>query len=122
MAFFGEVNKWIGASAVRLLKLSTSTTSTNNNNAIKRARQRQVPSSSKASKKKEEEEEEEDDDDVDAQDDDGSSYVVAEMVGVAGEMLSVGFVNADLSLVVVECEISQTGRVKVSPSSCSSQI
>jgi hypothetical protein len=119
MAFFGEVNKWIGASAVRLLKLSTSTTSTNNNNAIKRARQRQVPSSSKASKKKKEEEEEED---VEAQDDDGSSYVVAEMVGVAGEMLSVGFVNADLSLVVVECEISQTGRVKVSPSSCSSQI
>jgi hypothetical protein len=108
MAFYGEINKWIGASAVRLLKLSTST-STNNNNAVKRARQRQVPFSSSSSSSK-------------AEEDDGSSYVVAEMVGVAGEILSVGFVNADLSLVIVECEISQTGRVKVSPSSCSSQI
>lgn len=119
MTFYGETNKWIGASAARVSKISTSSSSSKNKAklaAINKTFKNKVVTDMKGKKVSEKE----DGNKLEYTEESLDDFTV-EMLGSYGEVLSVGFLNpssSGYSLMTVQCNISESGRVFVTPTGC----
>jgi hypothetical protein len=99
MAYFGELNKWIGTSPARLQSLTSTSTTTSTSSS----------SSSNG---------------VSGGDTSSDSSILVELSGSLGEELLVGFLSPSeqdanvFTLNAVMCNVTETGRVFVSNAGC----